>query len=68
MNRQLPELNDEDLETLRKTLSAAVSHYVRQQMDAESEDDRKYYFDQEMEVHGLEEKLLGIPTGRQMSV
>ena len=68
MSCQLPELNDEDIEILRKTLSAAVVYYAQQILDTESDDDRKYYLDQAMEVHRLEEKLLGIPTGRQRSI
>lgn len=59
MSFQLPELDDEDLETLRKTLSAAVSYYVRQILDAESNDDRNYYMKCAREVHKLEVKLLG---------
>ena len=59
MSCQLLELDDEDLETLRKTLSAAVSYYARQILDAESDDDRDYYLECTREVHRLEAKLLG---------
>ena len=57
--KPLPKLNDDEKEILKKALVAATSHYVRQELDAETEDDRDYYLNQEKEVNALFVKVFG---------
>ena len=55
--KPLPPLDDEDKDTLFKSLNMAVSHTVRNELDAETEDDRKCYLEQETKIKNLITKL-----------
>ena len=55
--KPLPPLDDEDKDTLFKALNMAVTHTVRSELDAETEDDRKYYLEQEAKFKNLTTKL-----------
>lgn len=55
--KPLPPLDDEDKDTLFKALNMAVTHTVRSELDAETEDDRKYYLEQEAKLKNLTTKL-----------